>query len=458
MCLKCDTCAKLSQARRSFADYDNRAYIRQLHAYHRSTYMGERLTYYTRRNRGEQLKHSYLSLITDGMQQTHCAVPYLGNVSNAVDSVPHHVQGIIVHGKKIKMYRTFHNLPNNTNSQIHTLLCTLEEIRAESEAKLPDTVYIQVDGGAENANITMLALCELLVARGLTKHVVLSRLMPGHTHEDIDSKFAIVWMRIRNNFFHTHKQWTDAITDALMNETNPTLMPVECIDILCVPDYEAYFHSHLHSVQRFAKGEWTQLQWFFDFVESNERYPNNVKVTYRKYAADNAVEIVRNPQHPTGLGCRSVSVVTYPLENDEPLYILKTMPSGLPIPQRFIENSRIEIEKTLRSIYRYFDGYIETAAEAWRKWEAEVCPSSDCVEEYVAKHPAMYHIPLKLILFSPSTTELISTNGGGGDATYSISASQMPHYRAQPSVKCGSQRLNGRKRKVSKQINQLLLA
>lgn len=86
-----------------------------------------------------------------------------------------------------------------------------------------------------------------------------------------------------------------------------------------------------------------------------------MKVSYRKYSADNAVKIVRNQQHPTGLECRSVSVVTYPLENDEHLYILKTMPSGLPIPQRFIENSRVEIEKILRSIYRYFDGYIDTA-------------------------------------------------------------------------------------------------
>ena len=44
VCLKCDTCAKLSAARRKFKDHPNRSYIRQLHAAHRMTYMGERYT------------------------------------------------------------------------------------------------------------------------------------------------------------------------------------------------------------------------------------------------------------------------------------------------------------------------------------------------------------------------------------------------------------------------------
>jgi len=44
----------------------------------------------------------------------------------------------------------------------------------------------------------VLVLCELLVAVGLTQRIELSRLPVGHTHEDIDSKFAKIWVGMRN--------------------------------------------------------------------------------------------------------------------------------------------------------------------------------------------------------------------------------------------------------------------
>jgi hypothetical protein len=50
----------------------------------------------------------------------------------------------------------------------------------------------QVDGGSENTAKAALAICELLVARRLTRQVILSRLLVGHTHEDIDAIFAII--------------------------------------------------------------------------------------------------------------------------------------------------------------------------------------------------------------------------------------------------------------------------
>jgi hypothetical protein len=141
----------------------------------------------------------YLSLITDGMAQNHCELPYLANVAKFPTPLPHHVQGVIAHGRHINIFRNFHNVPNRANFQIHTLLLTIEKIRdALPDKKLPDTIYIQVDGGPENANSTVLGMCELLVAKKLCKHVVLSRLIPGHTHEDIDSKFGVIWQHIRS--------------------------------------------------------------------------------------------------------------------------------------------------------------------------------------------------------------------------------------------------------------------
>ena len=70
-------------------------------------------------------------------------------------------------------------------------------------------------------------------------------------------------------------------------------------DILSVPDYTSYFEPHMHTFGRFAKGEWTQHQFFFNMTDDS-RFPNGVKISYRKYAAEKACEIVLDPHHPTG--------------------------------------------------------------------------------------------------------------------------------------------------------------
>ncbi len=88
---------------------------------------------------------------------------------------------------------------------------SLEKIMELEEGKLPDTLYLQLDGGPENIAGAVYAMCELLVAKGLTKHIVLTRLMVGHTHEDIDSKFAKIWGKIRRAYVLTHSAWKLAI-------------------------------------------------------------------------------------------------------------------------------------------------------------------------------------------------------------------------------------------------------
>ena len=53
--------------------------------------------------------------------------------------------------------------------------------------KLPETIFIQIDGGPENATKTLLAVCALIVHKQLggCKQIILTRLPVGHTHEDI---------------------------------------------------------------------------------------------------------------------------------------------------------------------------------------------------------------------------------------------------------------------------------
>ncbi len=80
------------------------------------------------------------------------------------------------------MYRTFCNVETDSNLAIHCLLLQIQS-RLQRDGALPPTLFLQVDGGAENTNKTLLAMLELLVSQGLFKKVFLSRLPVGHTHE-----------------------------------------------------------------------------------------------------------------------------------------------------------------------------------------------------------------------------------------------------------------------------------
>lgn len=86
-----------------------------------------------------------------------------------------------MHGRNITIYRTFHNVKNGANLSIHTWLLSLEDIYKTNNC-LPDIIYHQIDGGSENVNQTVHAICELLVARKLCKKVILTRLLKGRLY------------------------------------------------------------------------------------------------------------------------------------------------------------------------------------------------------------------------------------------------------------------------------------
>ena len=158
--------------------------------YDQSSYYSLRIT------KAQQNPRGFLSIVTDGMAQTHSVIPWLGDLAS-ITPIPQHIQGVLAHGRKAFFYRTFHNISSKANLQIHTILLTLEKLRSESEQRLPPTLFIQTDGGSENTAKVMIFFCELLVARGVFRKVVLSRLMVGQTHCDIDALFGRIWVHNR---------------------------------------------------------------------------------------------------------------------------------------------------------------------------------------------------------------------------------------------------------------------
>lgn len=194
---KCNCCADLSQARRLECSSAVRGEYTALFGFHRITFMNERRTYYDRRHLAVSQPHQYFSTITDGMAQIHCELPYRKGMTEFKKKVACHLQGIIAHGHSFTVYRTFTNIKADSNLAIHVWLLELEGLFERNGNKLPDVLFHQIDGGSENANRAQLAIAELLVAKGLCKKVVLTRLPPGHTHEDIDAKFGSIWTKFR---------------------------------------------------------------------------------------------------------------------------------------------------------------------------------------------------------------------------------------------------------------------
>ena len=74
-------------------------------------YMGERIEYYKRRQEAMQYPEKVWSLIGDGMAQHHCQLPYLAGMKET-DQLPQHLQGVLCHGKMMRVYRTYHNFKN----------------------------------------------------------------------------------------------------------------------------------------------------------------------------------------------------------------------------------------------------------------------------------------------------------------------------------------------------------
>jgi hypothetical protein len=94
-------------------------------------------------------------------------------------------------------------VPKGANLTIYCLLATLERWRNAHGGNFPEEMYVQIDGGSENANQYVLAVCELLIAKRLVRRIELSRLPKGHTHEDIDAQFAHVWTWMRKRIIST---------------------------------------------------------------------------------------------------------------------------------------------------------------------------------------------------------------------------------------------------------------
>jgi len=70
-----------------------------------------------------------MSFITDGMAQVHCELPWQANLQAFTDKLTQHFQGVLEHGQKISIFRTFENVGTGSNLMIHCILRIMEDRR-----------------------------------------------------------------------------------------------------------------------------------------------------------------------------------------------------------------------------------------------------------------------------------------------------------------------------------------
>ena len=398
-CGKCNVGSALSELRRKYQDSRGRREVTMLFNMHRITFMGERRMYYTRRGLGLMESWAYISGITDGMQQNRCLLPWFGHKKAPPKHLKQHLQGLLLHGRSLDIYRSFSNVRVTASFCIYTWLLSLEKLFVANGRKSVGTIFHQIDGGSENANVLYLVVCFMLVLYGICEKVVLTRLLPGHTHEDIDGLFALIWNYLKDRHCLSPDEFEDVIKSALQKYEDK----LEVKNILVVPDFSDWFDGLVDpKVERFAKEEWTQLQFIFERVEPSERYEHGVKATCRPYAKDEVVEIVDDPDQDsiTGLIPQLTKVNIQPADEDPPFNFLLRLPREAKVfkPEPFVAMSRQHALACSYKMIQSYTGKNPAVVESWTRWRDSVLPQSDDADEYVAEHP-MY-IPFKDQLFS----------------------------------------------------------
>jgi hypothetical protein len=392
-----------------------------------------------------------MSIIMDGMDQNHCRVPYLGSQSKFGSPLDQGITGIKEHGVGFFIYRTVGNVKNKSaDFSIYCILSQLE-LWLQRHKCFPEELFIQLDGGAENANMKLLAMLEFIVTKRLVRVIQFTRLPVGHTHEDIDACFAQIWSSSRGSSCLTLDEYKKNITDHLKNSKIPTTVK----DVYVIPAYGKLLDGCVDTkLSKLHKWPYTQHCWRFEaVVASDHTFKFGCKTTYKAYCSDKVVELLNKTKSQcysvvgqyTGLEPMTVYCPWYPKENGlEGKYkfaLVKISISVFLVVANIDYNSFITIHSTLSGTYllrklpiifrssqemeaiephdfdmdgvrniktclsevkRKFVGVNENELSWWIKWENDhvrVLTSAVEYVKYLKDNGQIYHTPLAGYLF-----------------------------------------------------------
>ena len=101
----------------------------------------------------ENLRNPYiLSFIVDIMDQSHCVLPWDGTQSSFSDPLKQMIIGVKEHGYSVHLFPCIDTISKGANLTIYIIDKVIELWKERHGGVYPTIIYLQVDGGSENAN------------------------------------------------------------------------------------------------------------------------------------------------------------------------------------------------------------------------------------------------------------------------------------------------------------------
>lgn len=97
------------------------------------------------------------------------------------------------------------------------------------------------------------------------------------------------------------------------------------------------------------------MQWTFEAVPSSEHFPCGVRATYRKYSADEVIQIIANAESPGGFDVFDLEIANYPVGSGEcppGMHILMLLPEDDQEfePEPFVSGSRQTLIDVVKAV------------------------------------------------------------------------------------------------------------
>lgn len=282
----------------------------------------------------------------------------------------------------------------NANHQIHALLLQLEMQKVDG--KLPETLFVQVDGGPENANKLVLAVLSYFVAKQVCglKKIVYSRLPVGHTHEDIDGIFGRISKYIYNRHVLTPKAYAKAIEEALKGKGK---LDIVVHDLYVIPNYKKYFDGCIDKLFGCAyKEPHAKLQFIIESVPVSSMYPVGVKLTYRRFCQDLYPLLFPCKTAPFGVGIKLITSKVFPLEGKGSINVLLKLPEKGPfVPDPFVDDFLGHANKYFSHIEKSYVDKSELnkkILDELNEFKSEF-PNISSSSDWVRNNPEKFYIP-----------------------------------------------------------------
>jgi len=294
---KCRTCSDLLEVGKTLHANAERDALEQAQCLHRGgLFMLERNQYrkVIHRTNLPESSGKVLSIIIDKMDCNKSKIPYMADQKNLFsETIEQGITGVLRHGNfgqknELTIYRTLETVGKTTNLTIYAICRTIERWRKANQYRNPEELYLQLDGGCENANGEVLAFLEYLVIKRICRLVVYTRLPVGHTHEDIDAMFGHIARHCRGIIMRTLGDFEREVRNAF----DRSMIDVDLEDVYIVPDYVKWLDK-CFTVGRLHKEELTQHQWRFEAVQTCPEFPFGVKTLYRAYASPRVIEFYK---------------------------------------------------------------------------------------------------------------------------------------------------------------------